>query len=176
MEWGREDAVALSCAGFAFAYVAGDVEEGARLTQRALSLNPNLAWAWYSSSWVKIYLGDPDTAIQHATTAIRLSPNDPQLFNMQAVVAYGHLYAHRFEEAVRWAQSAVRDRHVTTWRVLAASYALSGRQKEAAKAGEHLLGLDPSIRLSEVKNVIPLRRREDLELLVEGLRLAGVPE
>src|SRR5689334_21107382 len=97
---GREDAVALSGAGFALAYVAGEVDEGATLIQRALVLNPNLAWAWYFSGWVKIYLGEPETAIQHATQAMRLSPNDTHLFNMQAVAAYGHLYAGRFNEAV----------------------------------------------------------------------------
>ena len=62
---GREDAVALSGAGIALAYVAGEVDEGAKLIQRALVLNPNLAWAWYFSGWVKIYLGEPETAIEH---------------------------------------------------------------------------------------------------------------
>jgi tetratricopeptide (TPR) repeat protein len=173
---GREDAVALSGAGFALAYVAGEVDEGATLIQRALVLNPNLAWAWYFSGWVKIYLGEPETAIQHATQAMRLSPNDTHLFNMQAVAAYGHLYAGRFNEAVSWAELAVRESNPTAWRVLAASCALSGRHEQAKKAMAHLRGLHPALRLSDLKNVIPLRRPQDLTVLVEGLRQAGLPD
>jgi TolB-like protein/class 3 adenylate cyclase len=173
---GTEDAVALSAAGFALAYVGGEVEEGAKLIKRALVLNPNLVWAWYFSGWVKIYLGEPETAIQHATQAMRLSPNDAHLVNMQAVVAYGHLYAGRFNEAVSWAELAVQKSHLTAWRVLAASYALSGRHEQAQRAMSHLRDFDPTRRISDLKDAIPLRRPQDLAILVEGLRLAGLPD
>jgi TolB-like protein/class 3 adenylate cyclase len=175
-ELGREDAVALSGAGFALAFVAGEVDEGAKLIQQALVLNPNLAWAWYFSGWVKIYLGEPETAIQHATQGMRLSPNDTHLCNMQAVVAYGHLYAGRFNEAVSWAESAVRESYPTAWRALAASCALSGRHEQAQKAMAHVRELDPALRLSDLKDAIPLRRPQDLAVLVNGLRQAGLPE
>jgi hypothetical protein len=46
---GKDDAVALSFGGNALAYVAGDVERGAALVDRALVLNPNLAAAWTAS-------------------------------------------------------------------------------------------------------------------------------
>jgi adenylate cyclase len=175
-ELGREDAVALSGAGIALAYVAGEVDEGAKLIQQALVLNPNLAWAWYFSGWVKIYLGEPETAIQHATQAMRLSPNDTHLLNMRAVVAYGHLYAGRFNEAVSWAELAVREGYLTAWHALAASCALSGRHEQAKKAVAHVRGLDPALRLSGLKDSIPLRRPQDLAVLVDGLRRAGLPE
>ena len=174
-ELGREDAVALSGAGFALAYVAGKVDEGAKLIQRALLLNPNLAWGWYFSGWVRIYLGEPETAIEHATLAMRLSPNDPHLFIMEAVVSYGHLYAGRFDEAVSWAELAVRESYPTAWRALAASCALSGRHEQARKAMAQLREFDPALRLSDLKDAIPLRPK-DLELLTRGLRLAGLPE
>ena len=73
-----------------------------------------------------------------------------------------------------WAELAVRESHLTAWRALAASYALSGRHEQARKAMAHLLSLDPTLRLSEI--AIPLRRPQDLELLVAGLRQAGMPE
>jgi adenylate cyclase len=174
---GREDAVAISTAGFALAYVAGELEEGAALIERALALNQNVAWAWYFSGWVKLYLGEPETAIQRATRAMRLSPNDTHLFNMQAVVAYGHFLAGRFGDAVSWAEMAVRERssHLSAWRVLAASYALSGQQEKAHKAVDRVRDLDPTLRLSNLKDVIPFRPK-DLELLADGLRQAGLPE
>ena len=55
---GRDDAVALSTAGFALSDVVGQVEEGDALVERALSFNPNLSWAWLYSCWIKTALGD----------------------------------------------------------------------------------------------------------------------
>ena len=45
MQSGKDDAVALSFGGLGFAYVAGDIEAGAAMIDRALLLNPNLAAA-----------------------------------------------------------------------------------------------------------------------------------
>ena len=59
-----KDALALCTAGFVLAYVAGDLDNGADLIDRALALNPNLAWGWLFSGWVKIWLGDPEVAFE----------------------------------------------------------------------------------------------------------------
>ena len=74
-ELGWDDAVALAWGGFALAYVVHDVEVGAALIDRALQLNPNLAEAWHFSGWVRIYLGEPEVAIEHLAHAMRLSPS-----------------------------------------------------------------------------------------------------
>ena len=54
-ELGRDDAVALGGAGMALAYVVGDLDDGAALIDRALALNPNFAWAWLFSGWIKVW-------------------------------------------------------------------------------------------------------------------------
>jgi TolB-like protein len=61
-ESGRDDAVALAFGGLALAYVAGDLEGGRALINRALILNPNLTTAWYASGWVNSFLGETDVA------------------------------------------------------------------------------------------------------------------
>ena len=73
----------LCYAGYALAYVAGDLDDGAAFLDRALLINPNLAAAWLCSGWVKVWLGEPDRAIEHFAHAMRLSPIDPALFFMQ---------------------------------------------------------------------------------------------
>jgi hypothetical protein len=45
----------LSTAGIALAFIAGDLKEGSELIDRALVLNPNLAWAWLAGSWAKVW-------------------------------------------------------------------------------------------------------------------------
>ena len=51
------DGVALSCGGFALAYVAGEFDTGLAFIDRALLLNPNLATAWIVKGWVRVCLG-----------------------------------------------------------------------------------------------------------------------
>jgi tetratricopeptide (TPR) repeat protein len=177
-ELGRDDAVALATAGVAFGYVMGDLDKGAALTDRAIDLDPNLAAGWVWSGWIRIWLGEPDLALQHVERAMRLSPHDPQLFNMQACVASAHFLAGRYGEALSWAERAVRDnpRHSVAQAIAAASNALGGRMTEAQKAVVRILGIDPSMRLSNLQEFMPLRRPEVLERFAEGLRKAGLPE
>ena len=68
-------------AGIALAFVVGDLDDGAAYIDRALVLNPNLAWAWLFSGWVKVWLGEPEVAIEHEARAMRLSPHDPLIFS-----------------------------------------------------------------------------------------------
>ena len=49
---GRDDAIALSAAGFAMV-MFGEVGEGDALLDRALMVDPILAWAWHMSGCSK---------------------------------------------------------------------------------------------------------------------------
>jgi tetratricopeptide (TPR) repeat protein len=136
VELGRDDAIALFTAGLTLAYVPGNLEDGAALIEQALALNPNLAWAWNSSGWVRAWLGEPEDAIERITRAMRLSPHDTQMFNMQAAMALAHFLAGRHAEASSWAENAVRGQpsHLVALCTVAASSALMGRAMEAQKA------------------------------------------
>lgn len=79
-ELGRDDAFALAAGGFGLAFLAGELDAGLALTDRALVLNPNLANGWHGSGWIRSYIGDPDTAIEHLAKAMRLSPLDFQMW------------------------------------------------------------------------------------------------
>jgi adenylate cyclase len=178
VDLGKDDAVALLAAGWALASVAGDLDTGAALIDRALVLNPNLATAWHCSGWMRVLLGEPEIAIEHSTRAMRLSPFDPLLNRMQGALATAHLFAGRYDEASLWAEKALRDQetYVPALRALAASKALAGRPKEAQKAMERLRQVDPTLQVSNIEERIALRRPEDLTILSEGLRKAGLPE
>ena len=177
-EIGKDDAVALSSAGLALAVVTGDLDDSAALIDRALALNPNLAWAWLSGGWVKIYLGEPETAIAHAARAMRLSPQDPQIFSMQTATALAHFFAGRPDEALLWAVRAVREqpKFLISTCVVAASAGLTARPSEAEKAMARLRQLNPALRLSNLKALFPLRRSEDVARWSDALRRAGLPE
>ena len=52
------------------------------------ALNPNLAAAWNFSGWIRIMLGEHQSAIERFERALRLSPRDPTVFHMRAGIAY----------------------------------------------------------------------------------------
>ncbi len=177
-ELGRDDAMALCTAGFTLAYVGRDLDKGNALIDRALELNPNLAWAWLYSGWVKVWIGEPERALEHIARSMRLSPHDAQLSRMQTATAYAHFIAGRFSEALSWAEKAFREgpEQVSAIRILAASSAMAGRQEQAMKALGRLRELDPTLRLSNLKDLLAFRRPEILDRIAEGLRKAGLPE
>jgi TolB-like protein len=178
VELDQGDAVALTRGGHALAHLAGDLQGGIALLDKALVLNPNLAAAWFLGAFLRLWHGETDAAIEHFAHAMRLSPLDPELYRMQAGMAAAHLFVGRFDTASSWAEKAFRDlpSFLMVVAVLAASHALAGRMAEAQRAMDHLRQLDPTLRLSNITDWLPIHRPENLATLVDGLRKAGLPE
>ncbi len=175
---GADDAVALTSAGITLVFVAGDLDGGGAYINRALMLNPNLAWAWLANASVKVWSGEPDAAIESTLRAMRLSPHDPQMFVMHSALAAAHFLAGRASEAFRLAEMSARERpdYVPSAAWVAASAAMSGNPEAARTAIARLGRLMPGLRLSNLAELFPIRRAEDFDRLADGLRLAGLAE
>jgi tetratricopeptide (TPR) repeat protein len=91
IELDRDDPSVLARAGNVLTFL-GEVEEGAALGARAITLDPNLAAARYWGGWVHLYLGDVDAAIEQFQVASRLNPLDPRIFSVQTGLAYAHFF------------------------------------------------------------------------------------
>ncbi|WP_249734959.1 adenylate/guanylate cyclase domain-containing protein [Bradyrhizobium sp. sGM-13] len=179
VELGKDDAIALAASGYALAYVVRDLGLGAALIDRALVLNSNSAEAWYWGGWVKNFLGEPETALERFARAMRLSPLDPRMSGMRAGTAQAHFLLGRYDEATSWAAMALQENpdFQPALRQAAASNAMAGRPEQAQKAMARLRELNPTLRVSNLKDVLSsYRRAEDLLRFQEGLRRAGLPE
>jgi TolB-like protein len=178
VELGPDDAVALARAGHALAYVVEDFDAGGFFIDRALALNSNLAAAWFASGWLRVWIGDPECAIKHTARLMRLSPLDPFLAWLHSAAAFAHIFIGRYDQAVVHAEQALREKpnlHQAL-RAAAASNALAGRIEQARKAVARLRQIDPTLRVSNLKDLTPLQRPEDIAKYNEGMRLAGLPE
>ncbi|HEX4409387.1 MAG TPA: adenylate/guanylate cyclase domain-containing protein [Xanthobacteraceae bacterium] len=175
---GPDDAVALAHAGFALAFVVGELEDGMTLIDRALAANPNLAAAWRFSGFVRVFLGEPNLAIEPFERAVRLSPLDPLIFIVQMGFIFAHFFAGRYEEALAAAKKSLAQNpsYVTAIVMAAVSAALAGREDEMTKAVGQLLKMDPSYKMSNFRNMWPLRRKEDWAAFEKGLQLTTLPE
>ncbi|HSA82203.1 MAG TPA: HEAT repeat domain-containing protein, partial [Geminicoccaceae bacterium] len=146
--------------------------------EHAVSLNPNLALAQAGLGQAHALTGDYGPAVVQIEKAIRLSPEDPFM-----VYWFGHLglaafAAGRYEEASEWGTKAVSHNPASPagHRLLAASLAQLGRIGEARAALRELLQRMPGMTGEDVRRQVPFKKEEVMELYIEGLRKAGLPE
>jgi TolB-like protein len=175
---GKDDAVALSQGGYTLAYVAHDLDAGGVFIDRALGLNPNLAFAWLASGWLKVYLGESKAALQRFAHATRLSPLESMMPVIKLGVAFAHFFAGDYHKASSVAEQVLREKPDLSpaLRYAAASSALAGRIEEAQQAMARLRQIDPELRVANLHDFAPLRRPEDRARYEEGMRKAGLPE
>lgn len=178
IELDKSDAVALTRAGHALSHLTGDLPAGIALLDKALVLNPNLAAAWFLGAFLRLWHGETDEAIEHFAHGMRLSPLDPELYRMQAGMATAHLFMGRYDAAITWSEKALRDlpSFLMAVAIVAASHALAGRTEEARSSMAHLRELDPTLRVSNITDWLPIHRPDNLATLAGGLRQAGLPE
>lgn len=175
---GRNDAMALCMAGVTLGFAVKDVRGGAALTARALALNQNLAWAWYSDGWLNVWLGKPEIGIDRIGHAMQLSPQDPMIFQMQSAMAHAHFTAGDDSQAWSWAQKALHDRPDNFPALLAsaASAAHLGQQADAESAKARVLRHFPGVDQRFLATFLPYQQLQDSARWSEGFRKAGFPE
>jgi len=176
LELGPMDDLALCVAGFILGFVGGELDLGVEYVSRGLSMNPNLAVGWNFSSWLNVYLGEHQIAVEHASRAERLSPRDPNMLQVKTAAALAHFFKGQYAEAARLGERMVDEfpTFAPAWRIVAVSAALGGNQN-FEKATKKALELDPLQRRSVLASHLPLRRIEDREKWEEGLLRAGFP-
>ena len=124
LEVARDDPVILANAANALGYLGEDIGAMLALVDRALALNPNFARGWHISGILRIEAGQPDIALEHLETALRLSPR-ARIGNSHNLIGNAHFFARRFDEAVPKLLLAIQEDPSFTvpYRHLAASYA-----------------------------------------------------
>ncbi len=171
------DAFVIAVAAHVQAFLRQQPEAAVDMFERSLLANKNSAFAWGLSAVTCCYLGQPDAALERLRNAWRLSPFDPMAFFFWGVAGLAELLAERYDQALVWLLKAHRDHpgHFACIRNLCICHALMGEGDKARALAADLLARDPGFRISEFAARYPLRRAADLERLVQGLRLAGLP-
>ena len=169
LEVAGDDPGTLAEAARALAYLGEDISAMMALIDRALALNPSFARGWYISGVLRVWAGQPDIAIEHLETALRLSPRARVGVSLSAMGA-AHFICRRFDEAVSKLLLAIQDdpSYPQPYRNLAACYAHMGRLDDARKIIARLRAITPVV----VHDASYLRNAEDRELYLSGLKLA----
>ena len=169
LEAGENDPRILADAAFALAYFGEDIRAMIGLVDRALALNPSFAYGWFVSGILRVYAGQPDLAIEHVETSLRLSPRE-RMGTPLSLIGLAYFFKRQFDEAAAKLLLSIQDDPglPPLYRTLASCYAHMGRLDEARAIIARLHAITPQI----VPSVQHLRNPEDRELLLSGLRLA----
>ena len=139
------------------------------LIDRALVLTPSFSRGWFLSGVVRLWAGQHDLAIEHAQTALRLSPRE-RMGTPLSLIGKAHFFKREFDEAAAKLLLSIQNHpgFPHTYRVLAACYVHMGHLAKARSIVARLRAITPQILSSAAQ----LRSPADRELFLSGLRLA----
>jgi len=165
-----DDPGVLANAALALAYFGEDIGAMVTLVDHALALNSNYARGWHIGGLLRIWAGEPNSAIEHLEAALRLSPR-ARIGLSHTDLGTAHFYCRRFNEAEPKLLLAIQEdpSFPLPYRILAACYAHMGRRDDARETVERLRAIT---RVVIPDRVSYLRNAEHRELLLSGLRLA----
>jgi adenylate cyclase len=157
--------------------VAGKHEDAIRAARKAVSLAPNDTDARTTLAIILTYAGQPEAAIAEMETVLRLDPKPPA--SIHIVDGFAHFIAGQYEQSLEafLKANAMAPNNITINSFLGGIYARLGRMEEAKAAMDVALKYQPSEALSWYKlNLSYFKRAEDLDRLIDSLRMAGLPE
>ena len=161
--------------------IAGDHSAAVRALETCVSINPNFSMGYLGLAEAHVYGGDPKKAVAYADTAIRLSPNDPDMNNFLHFKASAYVRLDDFDRAIEIFEKvcAFPTAQYVPSATLAALYVLRGREAEGRKALQNAQRLEPKLSIAIMKNVYGVsgeRPGSRSQRLLDALRTVGLTE
>jgi TolB-like protein len=162
-------------------FLTNRAPRGIEELDRALAIDPNAARAHGLKGFAKIYLGRAEEAEAHVREAMRLSPRDRSFPFWLGYIGIARAYLGEDEAAVEWLRKSIDANRNTPWNyfLLAACLARLGRLDDARAEVKAGFAVNPKFVITRYRafapsdNAVVLAQRERI---VEGMRMAGVPE
>jgi tetratricopeptide (TPR) repeat protein len=172
-----DDAFSLARSGHVLSYIGHQYDRGASLIEDALTLNPNLASAWYSRGFVALMCGEAERATESFNRLLRLSPLDPLRVNAWNGNSFALFVLGRYEEGRTYATKALQfytDIHTLASLVL--NCVGAGRAEEAKEGAAQILELQPNFTVAGAMQAFPTRSEAYRAQMAAALKEAGIPE
>jgi adenylate cyclase len=175
---GSDDAVAVVLAGFVLVMVARDYRTGLDAVRRALERNPGSGFVNFMAGTALLFAGDPRDSLALMERAMALGPLDPSFYMYLMAAGWAQLFSGHPAEALELAERSVSlnpDWDSSYWGLIPA-YVQLDRLPEARAALSKFLSLAPGVTVSGLRKLLPIRNQASLELVLDGLRRAGLPD
>lgn len=145
--------------------------------ETAINLNPTFSAAYCGLGDSLAYEGRYEEALTYFDKAILLSPNDPQLWAFYTYGALVQIFSKNFDKALTWCSLARAIPNCQYWAsahtVVALAYLGRNDELKNAKTKLQVECKDFSLSFAREK-LFYLKDQEQLDLYIEGLRIAGV--
>jgi len=170
LRFANDDPNVLGYAALSLGYFGEDITASIALVDQALALNPSFVRGWATRAWLKVWAGDPESALGDFETALRVCPRE-MAPNWLLGMGVANFFARRLADAETMLLRSLQGHPdwPPTYRFLAACYAHMGRRDDAHRALEKLKELTPVVAPA----ISHWRKPEDREFYLCGLRLAA---
>jgi adenylate cyclase len=154
----------------------GHYEAAMDASNRAVTVNPYDMGARGVLGICHLVIGEQRQAIELFSMAAQRGNSDPR-YRWAALNAFSHYLLGQYDASLSWAREAlyVNPNHLQVLAVRAAALAQLGREAEAAKAAEVLLGNFPEFNVERHLRNFRWKRSEDTAHYRDGLVKARIP-
>jgi DNA-binding SARP family transcriptional activator/Tfp pilus assembly protein PilF len=173
-----ENGEALGIYAHVCSFLEKDFDTAVLYFDRALRLNPNLAYIWAWSVPTYCYIGKADEALARLERYRDLAPFDPYFLLFESMYPMAYVFNGDYERAAVVGRRSVKNnpQFSNGYKPLIAALGHLGRRDEAQPYVDKLLSLEPNFTVERFGQVYPFKHASDRERYMMGLRLAGVPE
>lgn len=165
--------------GIGVIMLGGEYESGLAAIRQATAENPNsinvLGFAGVGAFWAS----ELEEAERYFQRAVRLNPNDHSGQWILTRMAHIRIMEGRFEEALEWASRsyAVSPSNPITHSMFVTANAFLGRLEEAGRWIDVLRKASPETSFASIRRGHQMiRDPRQVEVVIDGLRRAGMPE
>jgi DNA-binding SARP family transcriptional activator len=173
-----ENADALGIYAHSCSRIANDFDRALLFFDRALRLNPSSAFTWALSALTYCYIGEPDAALQRLKRYRQLASPDLYFSFFESFYTIAYTFKGDYQRAVLAGRRAIEANPNFTngYKPLIASLGHLGRREEAEIFVNKLLSLEPDFTVERFGQLYSIKKENDRDRYMQGLRLAGVPE
>jgi adenylate cyclase len=158
--------------GFVLAH-RGELDQAEPYFERAVALNPNAVEVLTIRAWWLARVGRTDEALQDLDLILHRDPFPAKWFWELRGIAL--IQARRYEDAIR-SLSRMSDFHFWDHVYFAVCHAYLQHTDQARAEAMEALRLNPNFRVSRYAVIERFKNPDDHRHLLEGMRLAGLPD
>ncbi len=172
------DATVLAFCSMALLHVVKEYDLAMAAVQAAADTNPNNMIVVMVAGVAHLHCGDVDDALKLFHRSSRLSPNELYSHSVLTGIAHCYMIKGHYDEALGWASRSrvhAPNYPCNLW-ILTGANALLGNMPAAHHHLETLTRIVPGVSISKIREGQPGKDPSRLAAILEGLRMAGLPE
>jgi TolB-like protein/Tfp pilus assembly protein PilF len=172
-----DNAEALGIYAHCCAYGDRDFDTALHYFDRALRLNPSLAFIWAFSALTYCYIGEPKKALEQLKRYGELAPTHPYASYFENAFTAAYTFNGDYDRAVLVGRRVVKanPNFVAGYKPLIAALGHLGQREEAKPYINKLLALEPDFTVARFSQTYPIKKASDRNRYMKGLLRAGVP-